>query len=157
MPTSIKQSFATLVNSQKPSQLVLGIFFILYILLNVETPALFATHIDTLYGKILIVILAAIIFMKTNPVIGILGLIVAYQIIKTSTITTGTYAMQHYLPSEEIKMADMEKFNQEKGSLEEEMVDRMAPLVIHDGDSNLDYKPILDDQHDAALLEYSEL
>jgi len=148
----LKTSFNTLI-SQKPSQLVLGIFFILYILLQINTPAFVASYVDTMYGKIVIVILAALVFMKTNPVIGILGLIVAYQIIKTATITTGTYAMQHYLPSEEIKMADMEKFNQDRGSLEEEMVDKMAPLVIHNGDSNLNYKPILDDHHDAASLD----
>jgi len=108
----IKKSVDHLV-SEKPSQLILGIIFVLYILLNVQTPAFLASSIDTIFGKVLVVAIAAVIFMKTNPVIGVLGLIVAYQMIKTASVTTGTYALKHYLPSENSKLKEMQSFNQE--------------------------------------------
>lgn len=166
--------------SERPSHLILGVFFFIYILMNVQTPEILATFIDNIFGKVLIVAFAAVIFITTNPVVGVLGFIVAYQMIKTASITTGTYAMKHYLPSETSKMSDFQKINEEEitttatmqcgcegkcscmsmsaatsnnaGSLEAEMVSKMAPLVMSDTNSSLDYKPVLDGQHSAAPL-----
>jgi hypothetical protein len=169
---SFKKTFDHLVE-EKPSQLVLGVVFFFYILFNVQTPLILATPLDTLFGKVLVFIIAAVIFLKTNPVVGVLGFIVAYQMLKTASVTTGTYGIKHYLPSEKHKLDDMEKFNAVEptsevapssistsgsgillaGTLEEEMVDKMAPLVIKGNeDSTLDYKPILDGQHGASSL-----
>jgi hypothetical protein len=179
---TFKKSFDHFV-SEKPSQLSLGVIFVIYILFNIQTPDFLAEMVDTIFGKVLVVVIAAILFMKTNPVIGVLGFVVAYQIIKTSSVATGTYGMKHYLPSEESKMNEMRSFNDEtvmppsamtqmkscgcsgacscltttktnfNGALEEEMVDKMAPLIIKGPDSNLEYKPVLDNQYGASLLE----
>ena len=164
----LKNSVDHLV-SEKPSQLILGVIFVIYILLNVQTPAFLASAIDNLFGKVLVVAIAAVIFMKSNPVVGVLGFVVAYQLIKTASITTGTYAINHYLSSEPSKLSEFRAYNEETvkatptgatqmttnyaGSLESEMVDKMAPLVMHGGDSPLDYQPILDGQHSAAALD----
>ena len=166
---SFKKSFDHLV-SEKPSQLILGVIFVFYILMNVQTPAFLAGPIDNLFGKVLVIAVAIVLFMKTNPVVGVLGFIVAYQLIKTANVTTGAYAMKHYLPSEENKMEEIKTFNPEQiqaaphamtraqtnieGDLEVETVAKMAPLVMHSGmDSGLDYSPILDKQHSAASLD----
>ena len=165
---SFKKSFDHLV-SENPSQLILGVIFALYILLNVQTPAVLAGPIDNLFGKVLVVAVAGVLFLKTNPVVGVLGFVVAYQLIKTASVTTGTYAIKHYLPSEASKMKEIQSFNPEQvqapkqamttvqtnadGSLEAEMVAQMAPLVMHGGESELDYSPILDKQHSAASLD----
>jgi len=164
---SFKKSFDHLV-SENPSQLILGVIFIFYILGDVQTPAVLAGPIDTLFGKVIVAVIAIIIFMKTNPVIGVLGFVVSYQLIKTASVTTGTYGMKHYLSSESNKLKEMQTLNtehiQEKqnhtmsastninGSLEAEMVDKLAPLVMNGGDSELNYSPILDGQHSAAPL-----
>ncbi len=168
---SFKKSFDHLV-SENPSQLILGVIFVFYILGNVQTPAVLAGPIDNLFGKVLVVAIAAVIFMKTNPVVGVLGFVVAYQLIKTASVVTGTHAIKHYLPSEDSKMREMQTFNNEQmraldvegqteqlvartntdGALETEMVAQMAPLVMHGGDSELNYSPILDGQHSAAPL-----
>jgi len=187
--SNFKKSFDHLV-SENPSQLILGIIFVFYILLNVQTPYVLAGPIDNLFGKVLVIAVAIVIFMKTNPVIGVLGFVVAYQLIKTASITSGNYAKKHYLSSESSKLREMQSFNNETvqvpmqvvpmqealqqearqqammaqknamvvattandGSLETETVARMAPLVVHGGDSELNYSPILDAQHSAALL-----
>ena len=104
---STKQTMNAFI-SKKPSQLVLAIVFILYLLFNIQTPEPIATYVDTMYGKIIIAVLSIIIFMKTNPIIGVLGFIVAYQMIKTASVASGTYGMKHYLPSEKNKQAEME-------------------------------------------------
>ena len=164
---SFKNSFDQLI-SANPSQLILGIIFVIYILANVQTPAILAGPVDNLFGKVLVVVMAAVLFLKTNPVVGVLGFVVAYQIIKTASVTTGTYAMNHYLPSENSKMKEIQMLNQEKvqeenhtmmaatnvsGSLETEMVEQMAPIVMHGGDSSLNYSPVLDRQYAAASLD----
>ena len=162
-----KKSFDHLV-SENPSQLILGVIFCIYSLFNVQTPLVLAESVDTLFGKVLVAAIAIVIFLKTNPVVGVLGFVVAYQLIKTASVTTGTYGMKHYLPTEDNKMKEMQAFNPEQvneesnamaattnvaGSLEAEMVDRMAPLVMHGGESPLDYSPILDNQYSAAPLD----
>ncbi len=108
----LKKSFDNLI-SGNPQQLILGIIFVFYILLNVQTPEFLAGAIDNIFGKVLVVAIAAVIFIKTNPVIGVLGLVVAYQMIKTASVTTGTYALKHYLPSEQSKFKEMQSFNTE--------------------------------------------
>jgi hypothetical protein len=169
--------------TEKPSQLILGIIFIFYILLNIQTPAFLATLVDSFVGKVVVVLIASIIFMTTNPVVGVLGFVVAYQLIKTASVTTGAYAMKHYLPSEESKAREMQSFNsnafanaqgsytgtnagangdaynkqKNSGTLEEEMVEKMAPLIISGAASTLDYKPVLDGQNGAALLTELQL
>ncbi len=164
---SFKKSVDHLV-SENPSQLILGVLFILYILGDVQTPEVLAEPVDTLFGKVIVAAIAIIIFMKTNPVIGVLGFVVAYQVIKTASVTTGTYGMKHYLATEASKLKEMQSFNPEKieeeenntiaattninGSLEAEMVSKLAPLVMSGGDSGLTYSPILDGQHSAASL-----
>ena len=167
---SFKKSVDKLV-FESPSQLVLGIIFVVYIILNVQTPLILAEPIDTIFGKVAVVLVAAVVFMKTNPVIGVLGFVVAYQLIKTAGIATGTYGMKHYLPSENSKLQEMQSFNHTEstggqpvispaqaavilsGTLEEETVERMAPLVIAGNASTLNYMPILDGQHGASPLE----
>ena len=170
-PPSFKQSVDKLF-FENPSQVFLGIIFVIYLLLNVQPPLFLAKPIDTIFGKILVVVIAAVIFMKTNPVLGVLGFIVAYQLIKTASVVTGTYGIRHYLPSEPSKLKEMQRFNQTEtvgaqatlspanasillaGTLEEEMVDKMVPLVRGDNRaSTADYKPILDGQHGASPLE----
>jgi len=169
---SFKKTFDHLVE-EKPSQLVLGIVFFFYILFNVQTPAVLATPLESIFGKVLVFAVAAVVFMKTNPVVGVLGFVVAYQMVKTASITSGRYAMRQYLPSEENKMKDMQSFNVLEatspvaptsistsgsgivlpGTLEEEMVDKMAPLVIQGNEtSNLDYKPVLACQYGASPI-----
>ena len=110
---SFKKSFDHLV-SENPSQLILGIIFVFYILLNIQTPMVLAGHIDTIFGKVLVLAVAVVIFFKTNPVIGVLAFVVAYQMIKTAGVTTGTYAKKHYLPSEASKLQEMRAFNNER-------------------------------------------
>ena len=167
---SFKKSVDKLV-FESPSQLVLGIVFVVYIILNVQTPLILAKPIDTIFGKAAVVLVAAVVFMKTNPVIGVLGFVVAYQLIKTAGIATGAHGIRHYLPSEASKLREMQSFNQTEstggqdimspakanvilsGTLEEETVERMAPLVVSGNASTVDYMPILDGQHGASMID----
>jgi hypothetical protein len=143
-----------LLKAYKINHLIFGIFLILYILINIRTPSILAKLIDNIYGNIVLVVVVINIFVHTNYLVGILSAIAAYKLVVRSSVTTGTYGLAHYLPSENSKVMDFSKFNDFPVTLEEEVVAKMAPLVKHDDPSNIDYKPVLDGLHDAAPIDY---
>ena len=126
----------------------------MYIIINIQTPSTIASLVDTTIGKVVVIAIAFSLF-KVNVVIGLLGLIAGYQFIYRSTVSTGTFAIRNYLPSEVSKVIDFSRYNDFPPTLEEEMVKKMAPLVIdnHSG-PHLNFKPVLDELHDAAPIDY---
>jgi hypothetical protein len=148
-------NFTTTLRSlkyQTQHHLVLAVLLIIYILVNVPTPHNVATLVDTTLGKMAVGLVALSLF-RVNMVIGLLGLAAGYQLLMRSSLTSGSFAIHHYLPSEASKVIDFSRYNDFPPTLEEEMVKKMAPIVV-DGSSNLDYKPVLDGLHDAAPIDY---
>lgn len=150
------QNLSNIIKAENRQQLVLGIVLILYIILNVNTPKMLSELIDTIYGNIIIVVIAMILFSNSNPVVGVLSIVAAYFLIKRSSISTGSFAIQKYLPSEASRSDDFSKLNEMPITLEEQMVFKMAPLVTHNAkypDAN--YKPVMDSLHEAAPIDYA--
>jgi hypothetical protein len=150
------QNLSDIIKAENRQQLVLGVVLILYIILNVKTPKLLSDLIDTIYGNIVVVIVAMVLFSNSNPVVGVLSIVAAYFLIKRSSITTGSFAIQKFLPSEESRSEDFSKLNEVPITLEEQMVFKMAPLVKHDSQyPDANYKPVLDSLHEAAPIDYA--
>ena len=141
------------LKAQTRQHVVLAILLILYIVIDVGTPKTVAELVDTMLGKLL-VITAGFMFFNVNLVIGVLGVAAAYKLIQRSSVANGTFAIRKYLPSEAQKVIDFSEYNDFPRTLEEEMVEKMAPPVIGSYNSNLDYKPVLDALHDAAPIDY---
>ena len=142
------------IKAEKRHQLLLSVVFIIYILLNVQTPKMLAGLIDNLVGNVVVVLVALTILMNSQPVVGVLALVVAYELIRRSSVSTGTYAIANYLSSEKAKVEDFAKYNDFPVTLEEEVVSKMAPLVRNDDAPHSEYTPVLDDLHDAAGVDY---
>jgi hypothetical protein len=150
------QNLKDIIKADNRQQLVLGVVLILYIILNVKTPKMLSDLIDTIYGNIVVVIVAMVLFSNSNPVVGVLSIVAAYFLIKRSSITTGSFAIQKFLPSEESRSEDFSKLNEVPITLEEQMVFKMAPLVKHDSQyPDANYKPVLDSLHEAAPIDYA--
>jgi len=81
-------------------------------------------------------------------VMFLLGLVYGYY------KKTGSYALNHFLPSEESKVLDFSKYNDFPVTLEEEVVSQMAPIGNDGAAPNMSYKPILEGLHDAAPIDY---
>jgi len=143
------------LKAQTRQHVVLAILLIIYIVIDIKTPKTVTDLVDTMLGKLL-VITAGFMFFNFNIVLGILGIAAAYQLIQRSSVASGTFAIRNYLPSEAQKVIDFSKYNDFPKTLEEEMVEKMAPPVIDTSSSptNLDYKPVLDSLHDAAPVDY---
>ena len=143
-----------LLKAEKRHQLLLGVVFVIYILMNVRTPGALAGLVDNMYGNIAVIVIALSVFTQSNPVVGILALVAAYELIKRSNVGTGDYAIRNYLPTEKSKVMDFSKYNDFPVTLEEQVVAKMAPLVKHDAPANSNYKPVLDSLHDASPIDY---
>jgi hypothetical protein len=148
-------SFTGLFKKQSMGQLLLAILFVIYLIMGYSTPEPVAGLIDSLPGKIVVIIAALSLFVSVNPILGILGLLVAYDLIRRSSVATGTDGLKRYLPTEEKKTSQFTAFNQFPYTLEQEVVKKMAPLNRSNeflGGSAPSYKPILENTRDAELI-----
>ena len=112
--------------------------------------------IDTTSGNIVIIILALIVMIKFNPVVGVLGLLVAYELMRRSSISNSNILLRQEVPSEKSKKHEMEVLNKElkKTTLEEEMVGQVKTYVS-DENTPSNIKPLLSDLHNASNLANS--
>ena len=150
------ESLTDLFKKQHMGELVLVILFIVYLILGLKTPEPIANIIDTLVGKIIIIIIVIYLFMNAHPILAVLALFVAFDLIRRSSAATGIDALKKYAPSEEKKASQFTAFNQFPYTLEQEVVAKMAPIVRSGSSlSPPSYKPLLDNLHDASSLNTS--
>lgn len=147
------ESFLSLFKKEYISQLVLVILMIIYLILGLKTPEPVANIIDSLAGKIVMFVIVIYLFMHANPILAILSLFIAFDLIRRSSLTTGIDALKRYAPTEQKKSSQFTAFNQFPYTLEQEVVSKMAP-IIKSGYSitQSSYKPILDNLYNAASL-----
>jgi len=145
--------FSSLFKKEKTGELLLTILFIIYLIMGYKTPELVANAVDTLMGKIVIFIIVICLFLYANPLLAVLSLFVAFDLIRRSSKATGLDALKKYEPSEEKKMSQFSAYNQFPYTLEQEIVKKMAPIV-HGGSSltKPSYKPMMENLYDASPL-----
>jgi len=150
-------SFQDLFKKKNIGELLLGVLFIVYLIMGYKTPIALANIIDTTYGKVIVVIVALLLFSNCNPILGVLGFFVAYNLISKSEVATGTYGLNNYMPTEEKKYSALTMYNKFPYTLEQEVVKKMAPLNKYDtsGSNTYSFNPVLDDLHDAAPVNYT--
>lgn len=146
-------SFTELLKKEHMGELVLVILMIIYLVLGLRTPDMIANMVDSIIGKVVIIVAVIFLFMHANPILAVVAALVAFDLMRRSSATTGLGALQAYAPSEEKKMSQFTAFNQFPYTLEQEVVAKMAPIV-RSGSSltPASYKPVLDNLHDASSL-----
>lgn len=145
-----------LFKKKNMGQVVLAVLFILYLVMGYKTPDTIANMVDTYIGKILIISVVLLLFIGCNPILGVLGIFVAYHLITQSSVATGSYGLENYMPTEKKKYAAMSQYNQFPYTLEQEIVKKMAPINKSDysATNTFTFNPVLDDLHDAAPIGY---
>jgi len=83
--------------------------------------------------------------------VAALGAVAMIIFVQRSRVSTGTAAMSMFLPGEVQKNEYLSNINDQPVTLEEEMVQKMAPFQGHIADDE-SYKPILNDTHDAVRI-----
>jgi hypothetical protein len=147
------EGFSGLFKKENMSQLALAILFIIYLIMGYKTPEVVAGVVDTLVGKIVIFITVITLFMHANPILAVLSLFVAFDLMRRSSAVTGIDALKKYLPTEQKKMSQFTAFNQYPYTLEQEVVKKMAPIVQSGSSlSKASYMPTLENLHDASTI-----
>jgi len=134
-------------------QLALSVLFILYLVMGYQLPENIASIIDTTLGKIVVAIIALALFAYGNPVLGVLALLVAYQLIKGASIRTGMAGLEEFYPTEAKKWSPFTSTNQFHYTLEQEVVKNMTTQKFNTEYVKPPFKPILEDTHDASPLQ----
>jgi hypothetical protein len=71
----------------KISEMVLLLLFIIYILFPIATPDLMKPIFSSAIGLLLLFAITVSLFVYTNPILGILYIFVAYELIRRSTVS----------------------------------------------------------------------
>ena len=130
-------------------EVFLGVLFVIYFVLGYPVPEPLADMLDSVSGKIMVVVIAIILFLAVNPIVGVLGVLVALDLLRKAGEATVSTAMAKYSPSEQQKAQDLNKFNQFPYTLEQEMVS-IRTLKQDASPSPALYKPVLEDDHNAS-------
>ena len=126
-------------NTCRKHEMLLTVLLVLYIILNVPTPDVLSSYVDTPLGNIVIVLVALSFFTHSHPVVGVLGLFAAYILIRRSSISS---AIEAYVPSEQRKSNELSVLNQFPVTLEEQMVALRAPLADTEvGSATASFRP----------------
>jgi hypothetical protein len=129
--------------------------FIIYLVMDIYPPEILASYIDTSRGMVGILLITLYVFMNYTPILGVVFLFVAYEIVRRSARVNNRVPMMLNTPSQAKKDAELAQMNPPlPTSLEEEVVEQMAPV----GKSSLisytmsEYKPVSSDIHNASAL-----
>jgi hypothetical protein len=146
-------SFSSLFKKEHRGELILIIIFIIYLILGYKTPQPLAFLVDNLIGKIVIFIIVIYMFLYKNPILAVITLFVAFDLMRRSSMTVDNNLIQSYIPSEENKMNQFTAFNQFPYTLEQEVVKKMAPIVQSGSVmKKASFRPMLENLYGASPL-----
>ena len=140
------------LKSISPLEIILFIVFVMYILFPIKTPNVLIPFINSSFGLALILIATLYLFFYTTPILAILAILVAYELIRRSNgnsiIKKTLNNISNYTPpTQEKKDEKLLEMNPVKvETLEEEVVHQMAPVGKSDSSTYIEtsYKPIAD-------------
>jgi hypothetical protein len=129
--------------------------FIIYLVVDIYPPEIVASYVDTSIGMLLVLLTTLYVFMTYNPILGVVFLFVAYEIVRRSARVNNRVPMILHTPSQAKKDSELAEMNPAvPETLEEMVVQQMAPI----GKSSLisytmsEYKPISSDIHNASSI-----
>jgi len=146
------------MRQEKQHEMVIFVLLILYIVFTPSVPPALAEYAESTIGQVVIVILAITLFLSTNPVVGILGFLAAYEFIRRASRVTGVYGIETFSPTEQKKQEIMAAMNPPPAkTLEEELVDKLVPISPNDDIGLTDggsFQPVLGPLYGAVEPDY---
>lgn len=131
------------------------ILFVVYLIFDIYPTESMAKYIDTPIGMASVLIVTLYMFLSFSPILGVIGIFVAYKVIRRSASINNRVAIIQYTPTQERKNVELQEMNPiQSATLEEEMVATMAPI----GKSSMityqtsEFKPVAHDSHGASMV-----
>ena len=120
--------FSEFTRSMSPLEMALLVLFIIYIIFPIQTPGFLAASINTPLSLVVLFIVTLYLFFYTHPVIGIIYIFVAYELLRRSSLTIGENVMLQFTPTEQVRTNEMIQMNPVPyATLEEQVISQMAP------------------------------
>ena len=148
-------NLSTYFTSLSALEIGILILFVIYLVFDIYPTDTMAKYIDTPFGMASVLIVTLYIFVSFSPVLGVIALFVAYEVIRRSAKINNRVAMIQYTPTQERKNVELAEMNApQPTTLEEEMVATMAPI----GKSSMisyqtsEFKPVAEELHGASLV-----
>lgn len=131
-------------------QLVLAVVGILYILGDIRPPHEMAGLVTTPIG--IFILLASILMLSrySNPMVTVIYLIAAYELYERSH-KNHVRGPERKLPKDK-RMPHLTAENQFPVTLEEKVVKKMAPWVLHASKTPASFKPVMESDLNASEL-----
>ena len=147
------------MRQEKQHEMVIFVLLILYIVFTPSVPTALAEYAESTTGQVIVIILAITLFLSTNPVVGILGFLAAYEFIRRSSRVTGVYGIETFSPTEKKKQDVMTAMNPAPlKSLEEELVESLVVISPNNQNSGISdggsFQPVLGELYGAVAPEY---
>jgi hypothetical protein len=146
-------AYRKLMKTARAHEITLGGLFVIFAGLDVQAPEWINEFVRTNTGTIIMLAFAISLFFYLRPLVAILGLIAVYELIRRARgdISLSSDEMINFLPKTSADCRDLNAYNQFSKTLEQEIVDKMAPLT---GPSvgDVSYHPEVADDHDATPL-----
>ena len=138
----------------KVEMIVLALYVAFLITYKMKIPSQFANIVDTVYGNVLVILVFGVLYMNFSPMVGVVGLLVAYELIRRSSISVVVKEVVRETQSEEQKITNMKEMNKDQQvnnppTLEEETVGKIKDFALTKGD-NSTVEPLLHDLHNAT-------
>ena len=129
--------------------ILIGLFIVFLVMGQQSLPRDLSDLINTPMGTIIVIIVSLSLFAYSNPILAILGVFVAFEMLRRSGATS------MFAPTTETKKWDSVKnVNKVQYTLEQEVIKNMAPIIGKPAMSleSSSFAPIMDNTHDAQAL-----
>lgn len=124
-------NFKSYFKSFSPIEIAVLLVFIIYIVFPIKTPVQLSSYIDSPLGIFGILIITLCLFLYCNPVLGVVYILVAYELLRRSSLNTKRVPIIEYVPSEKKRAEEMARMNPPSfTTLEEEIVQLQAPIDV---------------------------
>uniref|UniRef100_A0A6C0HH81 Uncharacterized protein n=1 Tax=viral metagenome TaxID=1070528 RepID=A0A6C0HH81_9ZZZZ len=113
-------------------ELVLFLAFVLYVILPINTPEYMKPFINSPIGLLFFFCVTVALFAYTNPILGVLYILVVYEALRRSsdTFKNPRAVVLEYEPSQRNKDSTLQKMNpvRNEKTVEEEVIAVRAPI-----------------------------
>jgi len=134
---------------------VLAVLMCVFIVFPIQVPHELAMLIDSNLGKIFVIVITLNMFLS-HPIIGSVGIVAAYELIKRSAGHSKRAAgiESRFIPTEAVKMGNLNKYNQFPITVEELVIKQKIPYSfnISNTSSKATYLPSVEDTANAVNI-----
>ena len=135
-------NLSKIFNRKNIPEIVLAIVSGLYVLGDIKTPQSVSGVVNTHLGIFVLVAISIMVGYHTHGVVSVIVIFALYELYRRSR-EHPVQKMEDRMPKDK-RASELGPQNQFPVTLEEQVVKKMAPWVLHENTTPASYKPVLD-------------